>query len=369
MPIKFRCQHCQQLLGISVSRAGAVVDCPQCGRSLRVPELDGKTRKLPDAKSDVRSDSALLTALSELSSLGDLEKNAPTEDGRRVPEYVASASHTAAVEAPRPAPERIEVEQVSVERIADTPTEVSLVEDGPFELSESLSEFVDGSDSLSDDLLTEMRQVSDPAASPLLLIFGGVLLLLLGATAGWWFGRSEQVNATAAAADNKPELHAQDRAVADAGGVTAGIHVSGTVEYQDASGRVLPDVGSLVLLLPAERSGTLLFQARALTRAPEHSDRIATLAGLSAVGGAVDTVDDEGHYQLASKVSQPSVVVVVSTHQARPADVSILPKLSVLLETWFDSTSHICGKLAVQSSEVTAAPSAQTLDFRFAAQE
>ena len=41
MPIKFRCHHCCQMLGISHTRAGAIVDCPGCGRSLRVPQADG----------------------------------------------------------------------------------------------------------------------------------------------------------------------------------------------------------------------------------------------------------------------------------------------------------------------------------------
>jgi hypothetical protein len=37
-PIKFRCFRCSQLLGVSRSKAGAVVACPKCGVELIVPE-------------------------------------------------------------------------------------------------------------------------------------------------------------------------------------------------------------------------------------------------------------------------------------------------------------------------------------------
>jgi hypothetical protein len=39
-PIKFRCFACNQLLGVSRSKAGEVVSCPKCAAELIVPELD-----------------------------------------------------------------------------------------------------------------------------------------------------------------------------------------------------------------------------------------------------------------------------------------------------------------------------------------
>jgi phage FluMu protein Com len=38
MPIRFRCVHCDQLLGIARRKAGSVVDCPRCRKQLRVPQ-------------------------------------------------------------------------------------------------------------------------------------------------------------------------------------------------------------------------------------------------------------------------------------------------------------------------------------------
>lgn len=70
MPIKFRCQHCRQFLGISRAQAGGIVDCPTCGRTIRVPELDGSLVPLPKPKLDPK-DSKLTAALNELASIGE----------------------------------------------------------------------------------------------------------------------------------------------------------------------------------------------------------------------------------------------------------------------------------------------------------
>lgn len=41
MPIRFRCQHCNQLLGIARRKAGCEVECPRCKKSITVPTDDG----------------------------------------------------------------------------------------------------------------------------------------------------------------------------------------------------------------------------------------------------------------------------------------------------------------------------------------
>ncbi|MFO0845735.1 MAG: hypothetical protein U0797_25680 [Gemmataceae bacterium] len=47
MPIRFRCPHCDQLLGIARRKAGAHVRCPSCRRDVAVPAEDEPSR--PDA--------------------------------------------------------------------------------------------------------------------------------------------------------------------------------------------------------------------------------------------------------------------------------------------------------------------------------
>ena len=73
MPIKFRCDHCRQFLGISRSKAGEIFDCPSCGRTIRVPELDGTIRPLPRPGLDLK-DARLSEALG---AVADLARPAP----------------------------------------------------------------------------------------------------------------------------------------------------------------------------------------------------------------------------------------------------------------------------------------------------
>jgi hypothetical protein len=41
MPIRFRCRHCNQLLGIARRKAGCEVECPRCKKHITVPNQDG----------------------------------------------------------------------------------------------------------------------------------------------------------------------------------------------------------------------------------------------------------------------------------------------------------------------------------------
>jgi hypothetical protein len=87
MPIKFRCHQCRQFLGISRSQAGGVVDCPTCGRTIRVPDLDGTVKPLPKPKLDPK-DSKLAAALNELASISDPDEaftDSPANAERETP--------------------------------------------------------------------------------------------------------------------------------------------------------------------------------------------------------------------------------------------------------------------------------------------
>ncbi|WP_145456200.1 zinc ribbon domain-containing protein [Gimesia panareensis] len=119
MPIKFRCQHCDQLMGISSSKAGDVVDCPTCGMSVRVPGLDGEVAPLPKPRLDLK-DAELANALDELAALGSnqtLEKKqrelqsqavtASSQERLAVPEEAFKAIPVKSVE-PLSAPEPVE---------------------------------------------------------------------------------------------------------------------------------------------------------------------------------------------------------------------------------------------------------------------
>ncbi len=65
MPIRFRCQYCNQLLGIARRKAGQKVECPTCHAQLQVP-----TNEAP-AQAQAAAPAARPAPLFEHSDFGD----------------------------------------------------------------------------------------------------------------------------------------------------------------------------------------------------------------------------------------------------------------------------------------------------------
>lgn len=351
MPIKFRCKHCHQLLGISRSRASAVVDCPQCGRSLRVPELDGRTRRLPNPESEVKRDSALLAALSELSVLDQDDLAAAAE--RPAGQGAAEQTHKVLTPEPLAMTEPVEVEiSPAVARESDFES------DEPIAIAETLSvlaafEQQHAGGQVAADVLQDMREVSRGQPRMTGAVLSGIAMLLLGVCVGWWVGHQ---SADGAGSVDKP-LDELPLAGMDAPirvrPVRGAVSVQGKIEYQDASGRTLPDSGATALLLPVDRLGTIKLNARSLKRPAGNPDLAATLAALSALGGAVGLADEKGSYQLTSSQTEDCVLIVVSQHLERPDDVPPPPQAVEILQSWFDSTNHVLGRLAVETVDIS----------------
>ena len=47
MPIRFRCEHCHQLLGIARRKSGTRVECPTCHALVLVPDEDQEDSPAP----------------------------------------------------------------------------------------------------------------------------------------------------------------------------------------------------------------------------------------------------------------------------------------------------------------------------------
>jgi hypothetical protein len=352
MPIKFRCKHCDQLLGISRSRASAVVDCPRCGRSLRVPELDGRIRRLPDPQSAVKSDSALLSALTELSVLDQDDPDSASADPAHGAGQGAldADDHIVSLE-PTAVSEPVEVE---ISQAAAVAAKVSFESGEPIAIAESLNELAalepsSSGGQVSEDVLREMREASRGQHRMTPLLTSGMAMLLLGVCLGWWIGHqtSDSADSVDESADERPVPEADPPIKARPAGEF--MTVQGTVEYQDASGRMLPDAGATVLLLPVDRQGTIMLNARSLKRPTGNPDLVATVAALSALGGDVGLADDDGAYQLTSAQSADCMLIVISQHIERPDDVPPALPLVQIADSWFDSANHLFGRLAVES--------------------
>lgn len=110
MPIRFRCQHCKQLLGIARRKAGTLVECPRCaGRILVPPEPNGH---VPEPGED--ADLPLFERPDFEACLDNPDANQPSMLGARPgPPPLKPSSQASA--APRPA---FDVEPVDVTTLA-----------------------------------------------------------------------------------------------------------------------------------------------------------------------------------------------------------------------------------------------------------
>lgn len=393
MPIKFRCRFCQQFLGISRSRAGAIVDCPQCGRSIRVPELDGRTRRLP-VQPEPGRDESLISALSELSSLTDQ----PAGEALSEP-LSAEEVHLTAVESAPPANAPAAHDTFA----APTPPEVAIISSdhdwehgttpptpSPLpsadELSESLSEiaaFETSASSVSDELLRDMRHSrrDDAWRSATTVLF--LLLGLAGGTAGgWWLTRTGYLP-TAVAGTDDPQRPADDDD--RTGGIaedlpareelthtaasqprknpddSVGSVVRGRIEYVSEAGHLLPDDGALVLLLPQARQGTSLLDGGNLRLSSDAPDFRATAAAMKVLGAVATKTDKNGNYILHHEGNGDASVIVVSQHLPRAVDSPVPRDIQNILLNWFESPTHVTGQLRLESE---VAPKSGVLDFQ-----
>ncbi len=381
MPIKFRCQHCQQLLGISRSRASAVVDCPQCGRSLRVPDLDGRTRKMPDPRSSATGDAALVSALTELSELGD--PNIPDKasadvqhepDRRIVTVDVDPATHFEPIE--------------TVPAAQSFVSEADELGDDPVAIEESLEELAalhdeEAESRVSSDLLQEMRQARDGGGSAA-KAFVLVCVAFAAGAAGGWFAKGTIDETADTTSQSQPGLAWDNGGMAELNGregvaesdklavlrgtITWAKSVSstGSGDSDQSQAASMPDGGATVFMLPSERTGSLKFNASSLLLDPDHPDRRATLAALHAIGGSITEADADGSFHASVMIARPVTVIAISKHVERPADVPPPVETVQLLDSYFDSTSHVVGRRNLKSLTIPA-PSASTqpIDFHF----
>lgn len=402
MPIKFRCKYCQQFLGIALSRAGAIVDCPKCGRSLQVPDPDGRAQRASESIGGASDggDSDLLAALSELSAL-----EAPTDSRRSSATSVPSQP-----EKKRPAASRVVKPAVPVTTSSiDPPTADAFVAADPHEDPLDLFDTLDSPDlldppglidpldlddplqelaalsqpmnspssALSDELLSEMHRVSHPGA-PLLRIFGGLLMLLIGGACGWWLAKSgtlpmatiQNENPDAAVVSDSPDdvdspMQRPERAANDA--AQQRLAFNGSVTYTDATGTQHPDSGALVMLLPLPREGTLKLDAQSLMQPSDHPDHKATLAALRQLEGDFAQADSTGRFQLQRPAGTDGQLIAISRHLQRPSDVSVASDVVAVLQNWFVSSSRMTGRLRVQLLQSPAASQNQDIVFRHTA--
>ncbi len=402
MPIQFRCEYCRQLLGISQSRAGSMVDCPACGRSLLVPSKDGATAK-PVRSAKAQADARLLNALAELSGLGGAaaESDAPPATSVPQPRSPKLAQTPAVVARPSGSPsDQMRIvplkpgTQDAFEELADIQNDGQPDEVPDLEEPELLDEPESGQQERSHhaapgdpfrEALQELTTLPPlvateyaPATSgstnrplhwAIVVVTAGVafgLGLLVGKSRTPSVDRAGTEQVSSASADpshaalanlgNAPEK--KDDATAATPAVAG--ELKGTVKYKNAAGETVADADSLVLLVPSKNTTPLRLDGRPLREDQQSPARLSIEAALGILEVSVSRVGADGTFAIPQKHKQSSRLVVISRHKSRSDGESVPGDAQQTLSEWFESTAHLVGRLSAKVVLVDATGSMPT---------
>lgn len=351
MPIKFRCPHCQQFLGISRSKAGAVTDCPTCGRTIRIPNLDGQVAPLPAPRFDAQDDQ-LVAALGALASIPQ-EDQPVAEDAAALaaaPEVVVQKAVVAVVPEVVPPPlDELEVVAEPVPNVEDA-SEFSLIGE--------------------EDALAQLGKLR-PATTPNRTQpqkgprFGAAVLLLVsvasaasGALMTWGLLRG-QVRTVAKPAVSPAVAVAQPVATPPAKAEVAGPQIRGEVSYVAPGGSLKPDHGARVLVLPLVRQGSAKIVGTGFRVGADAVDRQLLAASAEALGGELQLADDAGRFMVELASPGEYGVLIASRYQSRPEQVPLPERCQQFLAQYFERPDLMIGNVQYRYQQLTvaAAPS------------
>lgn len=309
MPIQFRCRYCQQLLGISRSRAGSQVDCPACGRSLRVP-LEHGARAEANPHEVAASDPQLIQALEVLA--------APVENSAKAGSSTESTTSRA--------PDSRTFSEQTLQEIASIapPTHTA-----PPEL-----------------------RTSKPSANFRTLMFS-FLVVASAFAAGYFFPHTHSAWKTSGNPPQPPRNPAR-QAIDIPGNAPqpAETRFSGTVLYQNAAGDLLPDAGALIIMTPQQNPTSLKMDARPLKEPPDHPAHKAIKAALAELQVLVTTTSADGTYSFPISESANLQLIAVSRHKSGLPNAETPDAVRKAIEEWFDSAPHLTGRLAATVTTV-----------------
>lgn len=339
MQIKFRCQYCQQLLGISKSRAGARVDCPGCGRTINVPGAAVQDPRdasdEPAAGRDNSLDEALasLIRLSESGNKPRPPASPPSEKGRETVEPTIPDFDEAAIVIRELASEApVALPQSSSDRPVGGASRENLVAPRgvPF-------------------LLTAFLCVSSFLCGGLALEAWNRFTASTPRTAGnvQTGDSSSDVLEDLRKAEEAESAH-KTEVKSEKGQVT------GVVKWITDAGKTEPDALALVLVVPKRNAPGLKLDGRSLREAQETTDQKALRAALREFGIIFVRAKEDGSFAVARPSSEESELIIVSRHRSRPEGVELPVAISESLSQYFESGLSFVGQLAVKSVPLPA---------------
>lgn len=330
MPIKFRCSHCQQFLGISRSKAGALTDCPMCGRTVRVPDLDGKVAPLPSPELN-HGDRGLAQALDALAAL----ESGPVvlAEQERAPQKVKLVPVSAA-----PAIEAVPIPTPDVQDVT-----APLMAPGSVDPLRDLAAIRPGRES-------EVTPLAKPPWNKREVAFGvgglvlGLLVGRISAPAAAPVGHEPQPPVVVAGP--KP-VEGAPLAPAPANSHRA---IEGRVTYITATDETRADAGARVLALPIKHPAASRIAARSFQAGALAEDLKLAQAAIRALGGDFVSTDAEGRYEIHLQTPGKYRLLIISRYQSR-SDSDLNPDLEAVLKVWFDQPQSLVGQMQSFNSE------------------
>ncbi len=349
MPIKFRCPHCRQFLGISRNKAGEVTDCPTCGMSIRVPGLDGKVEPIPAPALNL-ADSGLAQALDELAQIGG---NGGGEETLDQPAQQMPRSIEMGPAPPTPAP--IHVDPVVVSVMPTPRAKPSQADETDLQTKssalESVATKVEHDAALAE--LAEQFPTQHPSTSSRRrsagkslglwgALAGGIALLALGYLLGR-AGRPVEKNDQLVA--SPPESVVPAAALAEPVAAPSP-SLQGRLTYVTAGGETRPDAGAHVIVLPTQRQGTVMLPEGGFLVGSSDVDAAVASASLRTLGGDLATANADGLYEVRLPQAGEYTVVLLSRHQARDAASRVDEAVARTLGLYFTQPAALLGKLS-----------------------
>lgn len=373
MPIKFRCNYCRQFLGISRAQAGGIVDCPTCGRSIRVPMLDGTLQPLPEPELNLQ-DTHLARALEELAKLGGAEgelENVPVSVRETFEEEPEN-------EIPQPIPEPIPIEVP----LPPTPVSVNppLTDDDVPDatVNETISGRSEDKLLAAQNLIAELALLPPPPSATAQAqptpeemarghqprtvrrsIPGTAMVIVLAFLAGMLFERFVKVLETWRAG---PAVSTGE--VTDAQANEAATLVTGRITYKSADGSSQPDQGARLIAFPLQREGEAKLPVTGFRPVDSDIDARIAAAALKALGGGFATADDGGLFHLDLPAGSYQLLVL-SHFQAGGDTQAIDPGVRKFLALYFDKPEELLGRVKYDFSPLRVKGTGDVRDHAF----
>ncbi len=375
MPIKFRCMHCRQFLGISRSKAGSIVDCPTCGRAIRVPLLDGRVDPIPQPQMNLQ-DSQLANALDELASIGEVAvievDEGPIENIHNLKTRESDTRE------PAPLPEPVAIDPPLPAEVANERRSSAVIPVTTVDPADHVSRGTGGDNdppalpaARDEDPLASLAAAAPPgvgiAADPaskgwqsllaLPVLLAMCVVFVIGFAMGTIIGRLDDGQIPT---DGNPstdvEAGGQQHQPSPDGGAAESITktpaLRGHITYKTAAGENRPDRGARVIVLLQNRQGQAKLSAIGFRAADSEADVKLATASLRALSGDVAVVDDEGNFEITLPAAGTYHVLVVSHYQSCGENAAPDKEFQKVLESYFDKPEQLLGSLCHQFSQV-----------------